>query len=663
MAASFSRQQLSIMLVILPYLALLLLFVLFRRLGEDRRGAVLGAAVAWGVLLTGLTEVLSLFRLVTVTALGLSWLIACLALGAACILVGRKTTSGPAAEPAQAPRVAYWSVFAVAVLIVIPIGVTALVAPPNTWDSLTYHLTRVLYWVQNQSVAHYPTSELRQIYMQPGSEYVLLHFQLLSGGDRFANLMQWLSMVGSLVGVSLIARELGVAPPGQALAAVVCATIPIGILEASSSRNDYWVSFWLVGFVYYVLRWKARPTMFPLLAGGASLGLAMLGKAMAYTFAPPFFLLLGLRGFGTLLTRFWTGALLAVVLVMALNMGHFLRNYQLFGHPLRPDKETLAYEVTNEVFTPPAVLSGLIRGAAAHLIATPFEHVNQSVEQGVARLHALLGIDMNDPRTTFLPANEGFHAQPTEGAWSEDSAGSPVHFLLAAVCSALCPLSRRLRALPGLNSYAAALALGYVVFAAYVMFMMGTVRYQLTLLVLAAPLVAVVLTELTPRPMVELLTAVLILMALPYTFHNGARPLIGEHNIFVSRRNDLYFFNSPGANAYLAGLRASYQTAADYLRTQGHKRLGVIVEDYEYPFWVLYPEFLAEGGRFEQVNIEYPFGRMENSPGFRPSALVFIDPKRGFEKGELPWPESLDFAGRAYRRDWTTNGLSIFLRE
>lgn len=649
------------MLLILPFLGLLLLVLLFRRHGEDWRAVVLDAAVAWGLLLTGLTEVLSLFGLVTVTALGVSWLAACLVLGAACLLTGRRAElRRPAPETARASLRPFWSLLAVAVLIVIPVGVTALVAPPNTWDSLTYHLVRVLYWIQNQSVAHYPTSELRQLYMQPGSEYVLLHFQILSGGDTFANLMQWLSMVGCLVGVALIAQQLGAGPSGQALAVVVCATIPMGVLQASSSRNDYWVTFWLVCFVYYLFRWKAQPTVLILLAGGASLGLAVLGKAMAYTFAPPFFLLLGLSGLRMLLTRFWTGTLLAAAVVATLNAGHYLRNYQLFGHPLRPDKETLAYEVANEVFTPPAILSGVIRGAAAHLITTPFENVNQGVERGVAHLHALLGIDMNDPRTTFLPENEGFRAQPPESAWSEDAAGSPVHVLLAAVCVALCSLSRRLRALPGLNLYAAALALGFVLFTTYVMYMMGTVRYQLTLLVLAAPLVAVVLTTLAPRPAVELLAAILILVALPYTFRNGARPLLGKDTIFSARRNDLYFFNAPGANDYLAGLRESYLAAADYLRAQGHKRLGVIVEDYEYPFWVLYPEFLAEGGRFEQVNVEYPFGRMDNSPGFRPTALVFIDPKRGFEEGELPWPESLNVAGRTFRREWTTRGVSVF---
>jgi hypothetical protein len=36
--------------------------------------------------------------------------------------------------------------------------VTALLAPPNNWDSMTYHMARVAHWKQNRSVDFYPTN-------------------------------------------------------------------------------------------------------------------------------------------------------------------------------------------------------------------------------------------------------------------------------------------------------------------------------------------------------------------------------------------------------------------------------------------------------------------------------------------------------------------------
>ena len=130
---------------------------------------------------------------------------------------------------------------------------TALIYPPNTPDSMSYHMPRVMHWIQNQNVDFYPTSTTRQLYVSPFSEYVILHLQLIVNGDRLANLVQWFSMFGSLIGVSLIARELGGNTKSQIFSALFCATIPMGILQSTSTQTDYVVSFWIVILVYFLL--------------------------------------------------------------------------------------------------------------------------------------------------------------------------------------------------------------------------------------------------------------------------------------------------------------------------------------------------------------------------------------------------------------------------
>ena len=118
---------------------------------------------------------------------------------------------------------------------------------------MTYHMSRVAHWIQNQSVAHYPTNIPRQLELAPWAEFTVTHFQLLTGGDRLANSVQWFSMAGSLLGVSLIAQQLGAGVVGQVLAVVFAATIPMGILQGSSTQNDYVVTFWLICVAYYTL--------------------------------------------------------------------------------------------------------------------------------------------------------------------------------------------------------------------------------------------------------------------------------------------------------------------------------------------------------------------------------------------------------------------------
>lgn len=174
--------------------------------------------------------------------------------------------------------------------IVIITGLIAIIAPPNTWDSMTYHMPRVMHWIQNKTVAHYPTAIQRQLYYAPWAEFAIAHLQILSDGDRFANMVQWFSMVGSLVAVSLIARELGADKKGQLFAALFVVSIPMGILQSSSTQNDYVVSFWLVCFVYYGLIILKTPNYWLASAIGASLGLAIMTKPIAYLYATPFLL-------------------------------------------------------------------------------------------------------------------------------------------------------------------------------------------------------------------------------------------------------------------------------------------------------------------------------------------------------------------------------------
>src|SRR5205085_12475586 len=93
---------------------------------------------------------------------------------------------------------------------------------------------------------------------------------------------------------------------GQAFAAVACATLPMGILQSSSTQNDYAISFWLVCFCYYFLvLLKKTPDWQDLFMLGASLGLASLTKATAYFYTLPFLFLLSLSLLQRLKWQIW----------------------------------------------------------------------------------------------------------------------------------------------------------------------------------------------------------------------------------------------------------------------------------------------------------------------------------------------------------------------
>jgi hypothetical protein len=106
--------------------------------------------------------------------------------------------------------------------------VVARLAPPNTNDSLSYHLSRVMHWIQNQALVHYPTTIDRQLWMPPWAEMAIMQLHLLKGDDGLSNLVQWFSMLSSLVVVSLIARRLGANLTGQLFAVSLLRDHPDG---------------------------------------------------------------------------------------------------------------------------------------------------------------------------------------------------------------------------------------------------------------------------------------------------------------------------------------------------------------------------------------------------------------------------------------------------
>jgi hypothetical protein len=118
-------------------------------------------------------------------------------------------------------------------------AVTAIVGMPNTWDSMMYHLPRVEHWIQNRTVGFYPTSDVRQLYTTPWAEFAILQLRILGGGESSTNWVQWAAMAGSLIGVSLIARQLGAGRTGQLMAASIAVSLPMGILQSVSTQTDY----------------------------------------------------------------------------------------------------------------------------------------------------------------------------------------------------------------------------------------------------------------------------------------------------------------------------------------------------------------------------------------------------------------------------------------
>jgi Glycosyltransferase family 87 len=205
--------------------------------------------------------------------------------------------------------------------------VLVLGAPPNNWDSLTYHLTRAAAWAQHGGVywvSGAPTERINEF--QPLAEQEILYLSVVTGSDTLFALPQFAAQLATLAAVYGIARRLGHGPAAAAGAAGRFGTLTLVALEATTGQNDL-VAASLPAAAAVFLLGRIRQEV---LLAGAAVGLAVGVKLTTLFVLPALVLLALLRGRRALLDFIVAG----VVAFAALGMWSFVRNLVETGHVL-----------------------------------------------------------------------------------------------------------------------------------------------------------------------------------------------------------------------------------------------------------------------------------------------------------------------------------------
>ena len=127
---------------IAPLLVFLLLWGIFYEVQDEWRTAFLSAAITWGVLLTATTEILSLFKAISFWPILGTWGLYLIA-GIFCWI---KIVGNPKNldQDLKTPHISRFEFFFLGCIVFIAsvVGLIAIVAPPNTFDLMTYHMAR-----------------------------------------------------------------------------------------------------------------------------------------------------------------------------------------------------------------------------------------------------------------------------------------------------------------------------------------------------------------------------------------------------------------------------------------------------------------------------------------------------------------------------------------
>ena len=225
--------------------------------------------------------------------------------------------------------------------------------PISTWDALAYHMPRIGFWLQQDSLAHFYTPNLRQTVFPINAELSMLWPVVFTGTDQLVRMQQWVAAPFIAVAVVGLAQVLGYTRRQGMFVGLLTLTLPQVYLQAVSVKNDLLLTALVAGGIYLLLRGLQHADRRTLALSALAFGL---GPGVKYTLS---MILAGVVVWVLLLwlqaprRRFWLLAwwaalgLTAFVLFSSYNL---LLNWRDYDNPLGPDdfqtRETVPSSVT-----------------------------------------------------------------------------------------------------------------------------------------------------------------------------------------------------------------------------------------------------------------------------------------------------------------------------
>ena len=550
------------------------------------RNFLIWKALVLGLLIAVSTELLSFFDAINDLSIKVLWIVIITVLFFIFFyLIKKKIHINLLGKISDLPKFEIIFIF----LIFFLTFINSVVYPPNTLDAMAYHLPKVMHWVQNNNLDFYPTHYLNQLILAPFSEFVILHLQLLFNGDHFFNLVQWYSMIISCLTTSLIAKELGCNIKFQIFSSLFCATIPMGILQATSTQTDYVTSMWLSIMVYFLLKYINQGMLKYIFAFAAALGIGILTKGTFYIYALPFCIWLGLHV--VIKNRRHFFYLFAIPLIMLfLNLGHYSRNINLYNNPLGLSEESSGW--TNETKNLETLTVNTLRNIGLNL-AVPSKKVNMFTAKKITVFLESLNMSVNNPETTRIPHRDYY----IPFSFYESSAPNTPHFIIFLL--ALFIIYKK-KLLYNEKYYLYSLIAGFLLICFLLKWTAVQNRLLLVFFVLCSPIVSFVLYKFQLNKLMSALSICLCLYSIPYLLFNKSRPLLASLNFdnkekifnkpffLENKRNELYFvadkfYNSRDVFNY-------YVKTTNLIKDSNCKKIGLDNHRnsyLEYPIWIM----------------------------------------------------------------------------
>ena len=457
--------------------------------------------------------------------------------------------------------------------------------PPNNWDSLTYHMSRIMYWIGNESVDYFPTHILRHLYQPPFAEYFILNINLLNGNDFLSNSVELFFLIQCLVVVYALLSMFQTTRLLKLLALFLVITIPAVELQSTTTKNDIVCAFFVLSSLFYSLKIFKNNSLNSTVFFGLSIGLGFITKGTAYVFMAP---ILALYGFHILSVSLKDKsvkpiglATLAMVLALSLNVKHYSRNYAVNKSLLNiDDAEAKAY--ANETMNGKLLLSNLIKNSGLHL-GYPIEKNCDSI---IRNAHKAIGVSIDDKRLNYL----GIPYQSARAAVThEDYVTNTVHFILWALAFSFLVFHFLFSKTRNKTEMIIVIVLvaQILLFTGYLKWQPWHTRLHIPIFILSIiPIMLACQKTKWFKGMVWVSIPLLLYSFMFYFVYNNLRPIqnnpVYTKNLRIDdNRFKKYFANQPQ-------LYTEYKVVLEELYDANPKTVGLKMMDWEYPLFNAY---------------------------------------------------------------------------
>ena len=498
--------------------------------------------------------------------------------------------------------------------------VIAIFAPPNNWDSMTYHIPRMEHWFQNGSMWFYETNNDRQLWMQSFNSHLFLIAKALNLPEFSYNFVQLVAFMLILMLTVQVLYSCN-KPKKMILSTVlIVATIPNLIVQVPTTQSDVLAGLaLLLNFIYLKQIIEGNQDRKTSILFGMSFAIATFSKGTLFAYLAVSGLYVLIASILKFKKRFPVATLSFVGFTMILNSFTWIQSIARFGSISGPQttSERFVQSPISSGFTPRDIIASFIHFTTNNLQSYSHE-LNATIFEITYKIADFFRIDL------LADSNSWPNWNPSDGTFTnifqmsfgvnEDAAVSPILiFLLFAMCIFEYKLIvRKNYLLLSLNSVVLVYYFLTIIILRWNLFLD---RYFIPVAILSIICIVMALSANKKNTRILIsLSLIATIYSLPYVFRSEIRPLVGSESILLKNSVDEKRF------IHKKNLLSDYVILRKTIERMKPSSLEISIggDDWEFPIWNL----------AHQNNLKvYDYRNTDRLKGSNPLLICYVDCK------------------------------------